>query len=132
MRRTGPLPLNLAAQQAAVDGMEASLAALGLALHQQDSAAIAACADDLQQALAQTLQSLRDPAQNTAAVPDALRRRLAGANAAITAQRERLARASAALDRALETLMPEATETPAVYAPNGVGPAAQLRKHYSA
>lgn len=106
-----------------VRAVEERLAALGLALHQQDAAAIETEASALHAALAMALQHFRHAAL-TGSVPAPLRQRLAQASGQMAAQREALARATAALDRAMDVLLPPpghgAAAPAGLYAADGV------------
>ena len=95
--------------------VEAQLAALAQALHQQDTQAIDHAAAALHQALAQAVDHFTRAARN-GGVPPALRQRLAMAGGQVAAQREALARATASLDRAIDVLLPR----------HGAGPAQAL------
>ncbi len=90
-----------------LEAVETQLAALGQALHQQDSSAIDQAAAGLHQALAHAVDHFSRAARN-GGVPRELRQRLAVAGGQVAAQREALARATASLDRAMDVLMPRA------------------------
>jgi hypothetical protein len=103
-----------------VQAVEERLAALSLALHRQDAAAVDTEATALHGALAAAVQHFSRAARS-GGVPLPLRQRLALASGQVAAQREALARATAALDRAMDVLLPEA-QTPfraAVYGYDG-------------
>jgi outer membrane PBP1 activator LpoA protein len=102
--------------------VEAHLGALGSALREHDAEAVAAHAAEVQHALAQAVELVREGGGR---VPPPLRQRLALAAAHIAAQRESLARASAALDRAIDVLLPGATPRGA-YSASGI---AERRSH---
>ncbi|HEU4457977.1 MAG TPA: hypothetical protein VFR90_02520 [Methylibium sp.] len=117
---TAALPLVAdPALDAAIDDVEARLAALAASLAEPGGRAIDTAATDLQRALAAALDRFQ---RSRGPVPPALRQRLARASASIAAQRETLARATAALDRAIEVLLPREGGT---Y--NAQGAAAQAR-----
>jgi hypothetical protein len=97
--------------------VEEQLAALGQALHRQDSAALDAAAAQLHQALAQAIDHFARAARS-GGVPQPLRQRLARASGQVAAQREALARATASLDRAIDVLMPRAA-APSLYSALG-------------
>jgi hypothetical protein len=88
--------------------VEEQLAALGQALHRQDSTAVDAAAAQLHTALAQAVDHFARAARS-GGVPLPLRQRLARASGQVAAQREALARATASLDRAIDVLMPRKT-----------------------
>ena len=99
-----------AVQQAAalempLKAVEAQLLALGLALHQQDAAAVDDAASGLHLALAAAVDHFGRAARS-GGVPAPLRHRLALASGRVAAQREALARATASLDRAIDLLIP--------------------------
>ena len=99
-----------AVQQAAVletplKAVEDQLLALGLALHQQDVAAVDHAASGLHLALAAAVDHFGRAARS-GGVPAPLRHRLALASGQVVAQREALARATASLDRAIDVLIP--------------------------
>lgn len=85
--------------------VEEQLVALGLALHQQDAAAVDRVAAHLHLALTAAVDHFARAARN-GGVPAPLRNRLAQAGGQVAAQREALARATASLDRAIDVLMP--------------------------
>ena len=85
--------------------LEDQLVALGLALHQQDVAAVDQAASRLHLALAAAVDHFGRAAR-TGGVPAPLRHRLALASGQVAAQREALARATASLDRAIDVLIP--------------------------
>jgi multidrug resistance efflux pump len=87
--------------------VEHQLAALGLALHRQDMAAVDQAAAELHRALAHAVDHFSRAARSGGA-PMPLRRRLAMAGGQVAAQREALARATASLDRAMDVLLPQA------------------------
>lgn len=88
-----------------VDAVELRLATLAQALRERDTDAVELQASELHGALANAVQCFMHVAQH-GGVPDAMRRRLARASAAVASQRESLSRATAALDRAIDVLMP--------------------------
>lgn len=88
-----------------VDAVELRLATLAQALRERDTEAVELQASELHGALANAVQCFMHVAQH-GGVPDAMRRRLARASAAVARQRESLSRATAALDRAIDVLMP--------------------------
>jgi hypothetical protein len=96
--------------------VESHLAGLGTALGARDLSAIGHHAQELQHGLTHAVERFSLAARQ-GQVPDALRRRLAGASAQVAAQRESLARATAALDRAIEVLMPR--QGPGCYSRDG-------------
>lgn len=98
--------------------VEAQLAALATALHDQDSVAIDHAAAALHQALAQAVDHFTRAARN-GGVPPALRQRLARASGQVAAQREALARATASLDRAIDVLLPRQQGASALYGAAG-------------
>lgn len=85
--------------------VEQQLLALGLALHQQDAAAVDRVAAGLHLALAAAVDHFARAARS-GGVPMPLRNRLAQAGGQVAAQREALARATASLDRAIDVLIP--------------------------
>ena len=85
--------------------VEDQLLALGLALHQQDVAAVDQAATGLHLALASAVDHFGRAARS-GGVPAPLRQRLALASGQVAAQREALARATASLDRAMDVLIP--------------------------
>jgi len=85
--------------------VEEQLVALGLALHQQDAAAVDRVAANLHLALSAAVDHFARAARS-GGVPAPLRNRLAQASGQVAAQREALARATASLDRAIDVLMP--------------------------
>ena len=85
--------------------VEDQLLALGLALHQQDVAAVDHAASGLHLALAAAVDHFSRAARS-GGVPAPLRHRLALASSQVVAQREALARATASLDRAIDVLIP--------------------------
>jgi multidrug resistance efflux pump len=85
--------------------LEHQLAALGLALHRQDMAAVDSAAEGLHSALANAVDHFSRAARLGGA-PLPLRQRLALASGQVAAQREALARATASLDRAMDVLLP--------------------------
>lgn len=94
-----------AALEQPLQAVEQHLHALGLALHQQDSAAVDEAASQLHLALAAAVDHFGRAARN-GGVPAPLRLRLAQASGQVAAQREALARATASLDRAIDVLIP--------------------------
>jgi hypothetical protein len=86
--------------------LEDRLTALGLALHQQDAAAVERVAAELHVALSAAVTHFARAARG-GGVPPALRQRLALAGSQVAAQREALARATASLDRAIDVLLPD-------------------------
>jgi ABC-type transporter Mla subunit MlaD len=86
-------------------GVEDSLTALGLALHQQDAQAVDRVAAELHTALAAAVDHFGRAARS-GGVPLPLRQRLARAGGQVAAQRDALARATASLDRAIDVLLP--------------------------
>ena len=94
-----------AALETPLKAVEAQLLALGLALHQQDAAAVDAAASGLHLALAAAVDHFGRAARS-GGVPAPLRHRLALASGQVAAQREALARATASLDRAIDVLIP--------------------------
>jgi ABC-type transporter Mla subunit MlaD len=100
-----------------LEAVEAQLAQLGQALHQQDSRAIDTAAAALHQALAHAVDHFGRAARN-GGVPRELRQRLAVAGGQVAAQREALARATASLDRAMDVLMPR-VHTASLYSAAG-------------
>ena len=89
----------------ALAAVEQRLAALGEALRERDTAGIDRHTGELQRALAMAAEPFSRAARS-AAVPPALRTRLALACAEVAAQRESLARTTASLDRAIDVLLP--------------------------
>jgi multidrug resistance efflux pump len=85
--------------------LEHQLAALGLALHRQDMAAVDSAAEGLHSALSNAVDHFSRAARLGGA-PLPLRQRLALASGQVAAQREALARATASLDRAMDVLLP--------------------------
>jgi len=106
------------ATEAALQGVERQLAALGAALRDGDALAIEHQASALQRALAAAIHRFGEAAGQAGGMPPALRQRLALAGGEVAAQRECLARASAALGRAIDVLMP-AQQVPTVYDTGG-------------
>ncbi len=88
-----------------VAAVEASLTALGQALHRQDAAGVEREAAGLHAALAAAVAHFSRAARN-GGVPPRLRHRLALAGGQVAAQREALYRATASLDRAIDVLIP--------------------------
>ena len=112
-----------AVQQAAelerpLKGVEDSLTALGMALHQRDSQAVDRVAAELHTALAAAVDHFARAARS-GGVPPQLRQRLALASGQVAAQREALARATASLDRAMDVLMPAHPGHAALYSAAG-------------
>ena len=107
--------------------VEHRLAALGMALVQNNAQAIETEATELHRALAAAVQHFSRAARE-GVVPPPLRQRLALASGQVAAQREALARATAALDRAIDVLLPGMGG--GVYAPTGTadraGPSGSL------
>ncbi len=99
-------------------GVEDSLTALGLALHQQDAQAVDRVAAELHVALAAAVDHFGRAARS-GGVPPSLRQRLARATGQVAAQREALARATASLDRAIDVLMPRPAPGPSLYSAVG-------------
>ncbi len=85
--------------------VEERLAALGIALYQNNAEAIETEAAELHRALAAAVAHFSRAARE-GGVPPPLRQRLALAGGQVAAQREALARATAALDRAIDVLLP--------------------------
>lgn len=101
-----PFALQHAAElERPVAAVEHALAALGLALHDQDADAVVAAAETLHAALAAAVRDVGRAARQ-GSVPQPLRHRLALAGGQVAAQREALARATASLDRAIDVLIP--------------------------
>jgi hypothetical protein len=101
--------------------VESRLAALSLALFEQDAPAVERVASELHAALAAAVQHFQRAAR-TGGVPPTLRQRLALAGSQVAAQREALARATASLDRAIDVLMPDLGSSPrgaALYSASG-------------
>jgi ABC-type transporter Mla subunit MlaD len=96
---------NAAALERPLKAVEDQLAALGLALHQQDAEAVDVAAAELHRALAHAVDHFGRAARS-GGVPHPLRMRLAQASGQVAAQREALARATASLDRAIDVLIP--------------------------
>ncbi len=96
---------NAALLERPLKAVEDQLVALGLALHQQDVAAIDQAASELHRALAHAVDHFSRAARS-GGVPQSLRMRLARASGQVAAQREALARATASLDRAIDVLIP--------------------------
>lgn len=94
-----------------LQAVEASLSALGLALHHRDSQAVDRVAADLHAALAAAVDHFSRAAK-AGGVPPLLRKRLALASGQVAAQREALARATASLDRAMDVLIPRPHAAP--------------------
>jgi hypothetical protein len=99
-----------AVQQAAelerpLQAVEERLAALAVALHEQDAPAVDRVAAELHVALASAVDHF-SLAARAGGVPAPLRQRLALAGGQVAAQREALARATASLDRAIDVLIP--------------------------
>lgn len=94
-----------AALETPLKAVEDQLVALGLALHQQDVAAVDQAASGLHLALAAAVDHFGRAARS-GGVPAPLRHRLALASGQVAAQREALARATASLDRAIDVLIP--------------------------
>ena len=94
-----------AALEPPLKAVEDQLLALGLALHQQDVAAVDQAATRLHLALAAAVDHFGRAARS-GGVPAPLRQRLALASGQVAAQREALARATASLDRAMDVLIP--------------------------
>ena len=99
--------------------VEDCLAALGVALRQQDVLAVDRVAAQLHAALASAVDHFGRAARS-GRVPLPLRQRLALASGQVAAQREALARATASLDRAIDVLMPRHAVAPAsLYSASG-------------
>jgi hypothetical protein len=98
--------------------LEQQLGALGLALRQQDAAAVDQVAAALHATLASAVDEFARAARN-GGVPPVLRRRLAQAGGQVAAQREALARATASLDRAIDVLIPDLVPAQALYSAAG-------------
>ena len=109
-----------AALERPLKAVEDQLAALGLALRQQDISAVDLAAADLHLALAAAVDDFGRAARN-GGVPAPLRRRLAQAGGQVAAQREALARATASLDRAIDVLIPRPSPS-SVYSSAGSSP----------
>ena len=90
--------------------VEQRLLELGLALRQRDAPAVDRVASELHAALAAAVDHFAHAAKH-GGVPQVLRHRLAMAGGQVAAQREALARATASLDRAIDVLIPGATDT---------------------
>ncbi len=101
-----------------LQGVEDSLTALGLALHQRDAQAVDRVAAELHAALAAAVDHFARAARS-GGVPPQLRQRLARASGQVAAQREALARATASLDRAIDVLMPAHPGHAALYSATG-------------
>jgi len=86
--------------------VERQLSALGVALRDQDAAAVDRAAAELPAALARAVNDFSRAARS-GGVPPALRQRLALAGGQVAAQRDALARATASLDRAIDVLIPD-------------------------
>jgi multidrug resistance efflux pump len=99
--------------------LEHQLAALGLALHRQDMAAVDSAAVGLHSALSNAVDHFSRAARLGGA-PVQLRQRFALAGGQVAAQREALARATASLDRAMEVLLPR-DAVGSFYSPAGSG-----------
>jgi multidrug resistance efflux pump len=99
--------------------LEHQLAALGLALHRQDMAAVDSAAEGLHSALSNAVDHFSRAARLGGA-PVQLRQRLALASGQVAAQREALARATASLDRAMDVLLPRDAVS-SFYSPAGSG-----------
>jgi hypothetical protein len=110
---TTPSELRALQQAAELEGplaaVEQQLVALGLALHQQNAAAVETAAADLHAALAAAMDHFGRAAR-AGGVPPPLRQRLAQAGGQVAAQREALARATASLDRAIDVLLPRTAQ----------------------
>ncbi len=107
-----------AALERPLQAVEDQLAALGQALHQQDSAAVDVAAAQLHAALAHAIEHFARAAK-AGGVPQPLRQRLARASGRVAAQREALARATASLDRAMDVLIPRAAAQTSMYSALG-------------
>ena len=110
--------LQAAALEAPLAAVEEGLAALGMALHRQDAAAVERMAAELHISLAAAIDHFARAAK-AGGVPPSLRRRLALAGGQVAAQREALARATASLDRAIDVLLPRLPAQPALYSAGG-------------
>ncbi len=106
-----------AALERPLKAVEDQLVALGIALHQQDSAAVDLAAAQLHVALAAAVDRFGRAARS-GGVPAPLRQRLAVAGGQVAAQREALARATASLDRAIDVLIPRVAP-PTLYSAAG-------------
>ena len=98
--------------------VEDSLAALSVALHQQNAQEVDRIAERLHTALSAAVDHFGRAAR-AGGVPRVLRQRLALAGGQVAAQREALARATASLDRALDVLMPRHAAAANVYSSQG-------------
>lgn len=107
----------VAALEPPLKAVEDQLLALGLALHQQDVAAVDQAASALHLALAAAVDHFSRAARS-GGVPAPLRQRLALASGQVAAQREALARATASLDRAMDVLIPRLAPS-ALYSAGG-------------
>ena len=106
-----------AAMEPPLKAVEDQLLALGVALHQQDPAAVDQAASGLHLALAAAVDHFGRAARS-GGVPAPLRHRLALAGGQVAAQRESLARATASLDRAMDVLIPRLAPS-ALYSAGG-------------
>ena len=104
--------------------VELRLMALGDALREREAAAIEQQAQALHQAMATALQRFIHAAHH-GVVPEALRLRLSRTGAQLARQREALSRATSALDRAIDVLMPGASQDAQVYTASGMSPSRQ-------
>lgn len=98
--------------------LEKQLGALGVALREQDAAAVDHVAAELHATLVSAVDEFARAARN-GGVPQVLRRRLAHAGGQVAAQREALARATASLDRAIDVLIPDLAPAHALYSSAG-------------
>lgn len=98
--------------------LEQQLGALGLALREQDAAAVDHVAAALHATLAAAVDHFAHAARH-GGVPPLLRQRLALAGGQVAAQREALARATASLDRAIDVLIPSLAPPHPLYSAAG-------------
>lgn len=98
--------------------LERQLGALGLALREQDAAAVDHVAAALHATLATAVDHFAHAARH-GGVPAVLRQRLALAGGQVAAQREALARATASLDRAIDVLIPGLAPVHSLYSAAG-------------
>lgn len=115
VRRPAP---PLTALEQPLQKVEQRLLELGMALRQQDAAAVDRVASELHAALASAVNHFAHAARH-GGVPPPLRHRLAMAGGQVAAQREALARATASLDRAIEVLIPDQQPGAALYGAAG-------------
>lgn len=104
--------------EAVIDRVEQGLVGLQAALRERDAPAIEMQAQALYRALADAVEQYMHCARH-GGVPEPLRVRFARASAQLARQRDMLSRATAALDRAIDVLIPQPADRPALYGPAG-------------